>query len=189
MSINEILLQKNLSKYRLSKISGVPFTTISEISTGKTKIKNCSAGTLYKLAKALDIEMEDLLKDSMEYRQNFEVYKSNICHLVKDMGDIDFIIDTLESDRVRKLYQKRFFPESLYLLAMLDYLSRENELPVCAEYNDIRATKLKEPVFPAGILTMCAILKTDAPKKESLNESIPEFLRFNIVESEVRNVC
>jgi hypothetical protein len=27
--------------------------------------------------------------------RDFEIYKSNICHLVKDKGDIDFIIDTL----------------------------------------------------------------------------------------------
>jgi hypothetical protein len=50
--------------------------------------------------------MEDLLAESIEYRQSFEAYKSNICHMVKDLGDIDFIIDTLESDRIRKLYQK-----------------------------------------------------------------------------------
>ena len=27
--------------------------------------------------------------------RDFEVYKSNICHLVKDKGDMDFIIDIL----------------------------------------------------------------------------------------------
>lgn len=189
MDINDLLKQKNMTKYKLSKISGVPFTTISEITTGKSKIKNCTGETLYKLAKALDVTTDDLLADSMEYRQGFEAYKSNICHMVKDMGDIDFIIDTLESDKVRKLYQKRWYPESLYLLAMVDYLSRENDLPVCAEYNDIRTAKLREPVYPASILTMCAALKSNAPKTESRDEAIPEFMRFNIVESEVRGVC
>jgi len=124
----------------------------------------------------------------MEYRQSFEVFKSAVCHSVKDIGDISFIIDTLESDTIRKLYQKHWYPESLYLLAMVDYLCKENDLPICAEYNDIRRARLKEPIYPVSILTMCAIFKDDAPKMESLNEAIPEFMRFNIIESEVRNV-
>jgi len=188
MNINEILVQKDLTKYKLSKISGVPFTTISEITTGKTKIKNCTGETLYRLAKALDVSIEELLIESMEYRQSFETYKSNICHMVKDMGDIDFIIKTLESDDIRKLYQKKWFPESLYLLAMVDYLSRENDLPICNDYNDIRATRLSEPIYPSSIIAMSEFSHSDQPKKDSYAQGIPEFIRFNIVENEVRNV-
>ena len=188
MKLNDILAQKNMTKYRLSKISGVPFTTISEITTGKSRIKNCTGETLYKLSKALDVTMDDLLAGSMAYRPNFETYKSNVCHKVKDVGDLDFIIDTLESDEIRRLYQRQWYPESLYLLAMIDYLSRENNLPICVEYNDIRATKLKETIYPASILTLCIALKSDTPKVKSHHEAIPEFMRHNIVESEVRNV-
>ena len=39
----------------------------------------------------------------------------------KEMEDIDFIIDTLEHDKFRRQYQRGWYPESLYLLAMLDY--------------------------------------------------------------------
>ena len=188
MNINDLLKQKNMTKYRLSKASGVPFTTISEVTTGKTKIKNCTGETLYKLAKALDVTVEDLLSESMEYRPHFEIFKSNVCHQVHDMGDIDFIIETLETDKIRMLYQKRWYPESLYTLAMVDYLSRENDLPICNEYNDIRCAKLKEPFYPAGILTLCAAFNSDEPKKQSFREAIPEFKQFNIIENEVRNV-
>jgi len=188
MNLNDLLQQKNMTKYKLSKISGVPFTTVSEITTGKTKIKNCTGETLYRLAKALAVTVEDLLADSMEYRQSFETYKSNICHMVKDMGDMDFIIDTLESDKIRKLYQKQWYPESLYLLAMVDYLSGENDLPVCNEYNDIRASRLEKPIYPASIITMSVLGGNDRPKTDSWNAAIPEFKRFNIVENEVRNV-
>jgi len=188
MKISDLLEQKNITKYRLSKISGVPFTTVSEIAAGKSKIKNCTGDTLYRLANALDVTMEDLLAESMEYRSSFETFKSNVCHQVKDMGDIDFIIDTLESNKIRKLYQRKWYPESLYLLAMVDYLSCENGLPVCTDYDDIRAARLREPIYPASILTMCAVFKSDTPKVESRSEAIPEFMRFNIVESEVRNV-
>ena len=188
MNFNELLIQKNITKYRVSKISGVPFATISDISTGKTKIEKCSADTLYKLARALDVTMEDLIADSMEYRSSFETFKSNVCHMVHDMGDIDFIIDTLESDKIRKLYQKRWYPESLYLLAMVDYLSRENDLPICTNYNDIRACKLNSAIYPASVIVAAAATKNNKLKEESLMASIPEFKRFNIAENEVRNV-
>ena len=188
MDINDILRQKNMTKYRLSKVSRVPFTTISEITTGKTKIKNCTGETLYRLARALDVTIEDILADSIEYRPSFETFKSNVCHLVRDSGDIDFIIDTLESGKIRKLYQRKWYPESLYLLAMVDYLSRENDLPLCKEYDDIRTARLREPIYPSSVIAMSVFSRSEQPKQESYAQAIPEFRQFNIVESEVRNV-
>ena len=188
MNINNFLEQKRFTKYRLSKVSGVPFTTVSEITTGKTKIKNCTGENLYRLAKALDVTIEDLLSESMEYRPSFDTFKSNVCHQVHDMGDMDFIIETLETDKIRKLYQKRWYPESLYLLAMVDYLSRENGLPLCGEYNDLRSARLRKPIYPSSVVVMSIAADSDQPKKESYANAIPEFKRFNIVESEVRNV-
>lgn len=76
------------------------------------------------------------------------MYKSNICHQVKEKGDIYFIIDMLESNEVRRLYDKEWYPESLYLLAMLDYISRVHNVPVCTDYKDIRKCKLQETVYP-----------------------------------------
>ena len=57
---------------------------------------------------------------------------------MKDLGDIDFIIEALETDKIRQLYDKQQYRESLYLLAMVDYLSRLNDIPICTNYNDIR---------------------------------------------------
>jgi transcriptional regulator with XRE-family HTH domain len=188
MNINVLLDERKMTKYRLSKMSGVPHTTINDICNDRVRLEKCSAETLYKLAGVLGVSLDSLVADAMEYRSSFETYKSNVCHRVKDMGDMNFIIDILESGEIRRLYQKRWYPESLYLLAMVDYLSRENGLPLCNEYSDIRKARLKEVFYPAGILTMCAASNSDIPKQESLREAIPEFMRFNIVESEVRNV-
>ena len=188
MDINTLLAQKGITKYKLAKSSGVPQTTVTDICSGKARIGNCSSVTVYKLAQTLGVPMEQLIASELEYRPSFETFKSNICHSVKDKGDFDFLIDTLESGKVRELYEKQWYAESLYLLAMVDYLSRENGLPLCAEYNDIRGTKLTRTIYPAGILGLCAAYKSDEPKSESLREAIPEFLRHNIVEAEVRNV-
>lgn len=194
MNINEILSRRSMTKYKLAKLSGVPHTTINDICNGKTKIEKCSAGTLYKLSKPLGVSMEELIESGLkggaevEYRSHFDVFKSNVCHQVKDMGDLDFMIDTLESGQIRKYFEKKWYPESLYLLAMVDYLSRENDLPLCRDYSDIRTCKLAEPLFPLSVVVADAATRNRRWKDDSIRDAIPEFMRFNIVESEVRNV-
>ena len=188
MNINTLLEQRGLTKYKLAKLSGVPQMTVSDICSGKTRIEKCSGATLYKLAKTLDVQIEMLLAGTMEYRTSFETFKSNICHLVRNKGDLDFIIDTLESDEVRTLFNREWYPESLYLLAMTDYLCRENDLPLCAEYSDLRSKKMSETIYPLSITAICAVSGNDEAKVRSCAEAIPEFKRHNIVESEIRNV-
>ncbi len=190
MLINEQLERQNLTKYRLSKESGVPQATINDICSGKTDLEKCAAGTLYRLAKVLGVSIEDILDSARrETRSSFETFRSNTCHHVKDMGDVDFMLDLLETDEIRTLYEKQWYPEALYLLAMLDYLSRENNIPICTKYDDIRARKLSRPVYPAGVLMTSEVLKTDEPKRRAEREAIPEFKRFNIMESGVRDVA
>lgn len=131
---------------------------------------------------------KELLEPYMDRRVDFELYKSNVCHRVKTSGDINFIIETLESDDIHKYYAKKWYPESLYLLAMLDYLSNENDVPLCSDYDDLRSCRLAETIYPAGVLTEAAVTHNESVKEQAKAKAIPEFLRFNIVESDVRNV-
>jgi len=125
---------------------------------------------------------------SVEHRPNFEVFKSNVCHMVKEMGDLDFLIHIIQSNDIRRYFDKCWYPESLYLLAMVDYLSRENDLSIYSEYDDLRRAKLQAPLYPASVHVMCSALKQNTPKKESWEAAIHEFKRFNIVEGDVRDV-
>ena len=191
MLINDQMNKMKMTKYRLSKESGVSQTTINDICNGKAKIDKCAAGTLYRIAKALGITIEAILescKHEEDYRCAFETFKSNTCHHVKDMGDIDFMLDLLESDEIRTLYNKSWYPEALYLLAMLDYLSRENDIPLCTRYNDIRCQKLEKPLYPTGVILTSEVIHSDEPIRKAERDAIPEFKRFNIIENEVRNV-
>ncbi|MBR2553112.1 MAG: helix-turn-helix transcriptional regulator [Erysipelotrichaceae bacterium] len=61
MDLQTLLDEQNLSMYRLSKISGVPKTTVIDICSGKSDIRNCTAYTVYKIAKTLNCSMEDLM--------------------------------------------------------------------------------------------------------------------------------
>lgn len=188
MTIQELLKDKNMSIYKLSKASMVPYATVNDIVNGKTQLEKCSAETVYRIAKAMDISMEALLAPCMVKRPSFENFKNTVCHHVKELGDIDFIIDTLESRDIRTYYDRKWYPESLYLLAMLDYISRENNVPLCDEYDDLRRYKLEKAVYPASILAQSAASKRDDELRRAAMTAIPEFKRFNIIESEIRNV-
>ena len=195
MELMNLLKEKQLSVYQCAKESQVPYTTLSDIVKGKTRIEKCTAETIYKLARTLHVTMEELLTECFKEDENapnlrdFEIYKSNICHLVKDKGDIDFIIDTLKESQIRTYWERQWYRESFYLLAMVDYLSRENGLPLCNDYEDIRNCTLPEPLYPWDVVLAAKLDDSLDMKEQCLKEAIPEFLRFNIIESEIRNVC
>ena len=65
----------------------------------------------------------------MEKRCSFELFKSNVCHRLKEQGDIDFLIETLKEDMIRQYYDKKWYPESFYLLAMVDYNDSAQKTP------------------------------------------------------------
>lgn len=188
MLINEVMQKQNITKYRLSKSSHIPYTTINDICSGKAQLEKCSAETIYKIARVLDVSMEALLAPCFEKRCSFELFKSNVCHRLKELGDTEFIIETLERDDIRKYYNKKWYPECLYLLAMLDYISAANQVSLCTRYDDIRKFRLSDTIFPASVLALASVSRSDDIKKAACKEAIPEFMRFNIVESEVRNV-
>lgn len=194
MNINDILKKQGMTKYRLAVLSGVPHATLNNICSGQARIEKCSAETLYKLAKVLHVTVEDLIADAMKdsaQKQEeipFELFKSNVCHRVKDSGDIAFIVETLKSDEIRKYYNRKQYPQAFYLLAMVDYLSRENDLPLCSAYSDIRRQKLAEPVYPQSVLAMAKVMDDKTVMADSMENAIPEFRNFNIAENEVRHV-
>lgn len=188
MRIKQLLENKKISIYKLSKKSGVPYATLNDICNDKTSLEKCSAETVYKLSKALEVSMEELVSPYMEKRPRFENFKSYVCHMVKEKGEIDFIIETLESGDVRSYFDKNWYIESMYLLGMLDYVSRKNNVPLCEEYNDIRRCKLEKPVYPSGVTAVSEAIQKEEILKEAFDNAIPEFKRFNIIENEVLNV-
>jgi len=188
MTLLERLEQKNMSMYRLAKQSDIPYTTINDICKQRVRLDKCSAETVYRIAQVLEVSMEELLEPYVLKRSNFENYKSAICHRVKELGDYNFVIDTLQSDNIRILFERKWYPESLYLLAMLDYISRENNIPICEDYDDIRKYRLETPLYPVGIRAISIASKDDGIMRQAMETAIPEFLRFNIIECEVRDI-
>ncbi len=79
MALKELLKSRNMSVYQCAKESKVPYTTVSDLVNGKTKIGRCSAETMYKLSKVFHVTMEELLENhignepDVSYRGSFEI--------------------------------------------------------------------------------------------------------------------
>ena len=134
------------------------------------------------------MEREKVLETIFEKRRNFEVYKSNVCHLVKDWGDLEFVLTIITTNQVQILWNKHWYPEALYLLGIVDYLSRINDIPLYKMYSEMRCSKMKIMIYPADAILMDIISKTNTHKEEALKNAIPEILRHNIVECDIRDV-
>lgn len=78
MTIQQLLQNMQMSRYRLSKISGIPWATLADIYSGKTHLNRCGAGTLSKLSKTLGISIEELLALETEPEKNTADGKPNI---------------------------------------------------------------------------------------------------------------
>lgn len=70
MNIQEIIKEKGMSKYSLSKASGVPWSTLSDICSGKTDLNRCSVKTLSKLSKVLEIPIEEIMELEIEAKED-----------------------------------------------------------------------------------------------------------------------
>jgi plasmid maintenance system antidote protein VapI len=69
MNLQSYLDSKNMTKYHLSQISGIPKTTVIDICSGKSSLQKCSAHTVQQLAKALDCTMEFIMSLDAENRE------------------------------------------------------------------------------------------------------------------------
>lgn len=58
----DYLKENNLSVYKLSEMSNVPYTTLNELINGKKKITDCKIKTIESIANALNCSIETLLK-------------------------------------------------------------------------------------------------------------------------------
>ena len=190
MTINKLLKQNNVRKIEVSKMTGIPYSTLCDICSGKTKLQNCSAELVFKLAQYFNVSVESLMTTYLNQAISFEIFRSNVCHELKSKGDIQFIRDLLENDLVRIYFDDDLVLMSLYLLAMLDYLLHRNNLPECTAYEDIRQYKLQQPMFSSSIMAMCSVVdNAEELKAKYLKNAIPEFLAFNIVEGDIDDVA
>ena len=87
MMIIELMEKQNITKYRLAKKSGVPYSTINDICSGKAQLEKCSAETIYRIAKVLGVSMESLIEPCFEKDYPNVTKDSNVNDILKTLKE------------------------------------------------------------------------------------------------------
>ena len=74
MIVDMLMDRNHMTKYRLSRSSGIPHATLNDICSGKTKIEKCTAETIYRLAQALNVSMEQLVETGIRQSEREHSY-------------------------------------------------------------------------------------------------------------------
>jgi hypothetical protein len=148
-----------------------------------------SLETAHKLAMIFKISLDQLYRDfdETELNSNYEALRSEICHQLKDQGDIEFLQQLLGSDQVEKLYRRRLYFHCFYLVGLADYLCRIHQLPLCSEYEEIRGHRLRKTAVPLSLELLAKVDPENPEYLKAQNAAIPEFAHFNILEGNVRD--
>lgn len=89
MRLKQYIQENNLKISQVSKESGIPYSTVSELVNGKKTLNKCTADTVYSLAKYLETTMEDLLvcENGNGFSNKFNLSKDQSKFLAKKKWD------------------------------------------------------------------------------------------------------
>lgn len=136
-----------------------------------------------------DIRLHRLMNDDLEY----DVFRSEICHMYHFDGDYNFIRKVMKSNLVLYFWKKGDTVKSLYTLAMIDYISWKNNVPLFKDYENIREQKLINILYPFEVVIMDNINGNNNYKTRAKEECKKDlcgsfFYRHNIIERNIEDV-
>ena len=184
----DYLKKNHISIKSISDHTGIAYSTVHYIANNRTPIERCSAETLYKIAHYLDLTMDQLYEISRSFtRQDFELFKSEIAHQIKDKSQVTFLIETIESNTIENYWKFEQRIQALYLLSMVDYLSRLNGVPQCSKYDEIRSARIEPMIYPLSVKMEDALAASEDRENAETSAQdqmkyIPEFLEHGIAE-------
>ena len=101
--IKNVRKTKNITLYKLAKITGLSYSYLSELENNKTY--NPSLATMYKIANALDVKVDDLFYSELD----IDNLKEEMYHRIdlfgldsKEVMEISQIIDLLINLKFKK---------------------------------------------------------------------------------------
>ena len=201
MYLNELMNACHMSRAELSARSNIPESTLRAILNGKAQLDRCEAATLYNIAYALDVSVEDILEgywDALERDapartsvhdenslMNFYVLVDSMLCRLRATGDLAFIDGIDQNGWIERLYQSGQYRCALFLLGMMDYLCRKNGVRQVAQYDEYRKARLDGPVYALRTLN---VNDDDGAfqraRTEAENNAIPELGRYGIYMTE-----
>jgi hypothetical protein len=123
--------------------------------------------------------------------QDFDLFASHVRHRIKSLGDRDFINTAVSSHDIENYWDAGEYAYAFYLMAAVDYLCRINDIPPYDNeaFSEIRKRKLVEVIYPPDVYLIERLLPEKKPREDSERKSIPEFIKYGIVEVNIRDVA
>lgn len=97
---NEALNNSGMTMYALSKLSGVPYTTVNEIHRGKLDINQCAVGTVHRLAGVLDVPADSIINE-IDYLDGMKGRYRGIDYIWSTDGGTTHLIFEYEGEPVK----------------------------------------------------------------------------------------
>lgn len=209
MYLIELMNARHMSRADLSNLSGVPESTLRDILSGKAQLDRCEAATLYNIAEALDVSIEDILLsywDELEETNapdTFTVHEEGTLmpfYLLVDAtlsklhkeGYLAFIKSIRTGEWIEQLWDDRLYRAALFLLGLTDYLARRNGVKQDSKFDTCRNARLDRAVYSLRTLeendNACAF---EEARCYAENNAVPELARFNIymTEDDIRQMA
>lgn len=189
MTFRELLQERNISGYQLSKKTNIPYMTISDLINGKTNLLNISLKNAIEIADYLNISIKELidLNNNVVFVE-FIYFRNETLNELKRLGIKPFVSKIIREKTIDYYYKNGGYNYAYYLLALIDYLCRLNNLPLYTKrYNKLRKEKLEKAFFVGSELIRFNSIE-EAEKTIGI-KVIPEFAKFNIIEEDVFNVA
>ena len=198
--LNQLMNDRHMTRADLSRLSGIPESTLRDILSGRAWIDRCAAGTLLRLAAALNTTIENILEhfydecpdkptDEREFvhsKDTIWVFYALLKATLLDLSqhrELDFVHNMYNENWIEQLFEDDHYREALFLLGLTDYLIRKNHVEPSDWYDDFRCFCLDRPVYPIRTMTADGDAFEEA-KAYARKHAIPELARFNIFLSE-----
>lgn len=170
MNIKAYLKENHISVREMAMITSIPYSTLNDIINEKVNLEECQYKTLKKIAIFLKISIEDLVYE----KEDFQTFRNKLHHDLKCNDEIDVVLEILEKRKIDYYLMHEDRLKALYLLSLVDYLSRQNQVPLCQEYSELRMQALEEPYYVG-----------DQVEERKYDNCIPEFVKHNIYEGDL----
>ena len=141
MTFEQLLLSKQVSVNKLSKLSDVPRTTILDMVRDRTDLRKASGLTLYKMAKALNVSIENLIELDSSYVIDSSTGKPQNCayfeyseneNLTKILRNLKNAIYT--NNNLKQCYWKDLLIEEITSLRRKDEIGIDSYEYFCKKY-------------------------------------------------------
>lgn len=127
-------------------------------------------------------------------KRDTDWFRSEVCHLLKNKGDKEFLRIVLHHHMIEQFWQKKKYFQCLYLVSMVDCISFDHNVPEFKDLDFYRKQKMSELIYPISVIMLDKLNPEEYIKTHIFKECEQSvygriFLRHNIIERSIRDVA